>query len=153
MPSHCNCGGQFSRTPFRGAAIIQPVVHSDAVMVSLFPELRRRHVIRVAIAYIVTDWVVAQVADLLLDGFAAPEWVVKVILVLLIIGFPMAVVLAWAFQLTPEGIKVELSAEESGSQLRCAAPIEANTATEIAMPTKPDKASITVLPFADLSAE
>ena len=122
-------------------------------MASLFSELKRRHVIRVAIAYVVTSWVLAQVADLLLESFSAPEWVIKVILVVLIIGFPVAVLLAWAFELTPEGIKVELSVEESSAKLAAQPLSEADTSTEITTPTNPDKASIAVLPFADMSAE
>ena len=123
---------------------------------SLFSELKRRHVIRVAIAYVVTAWVVAQVAELLLDSFSAPDWVVKVILVLLIIGFPVALLLAWAFELTPEGIKVEVSAEESHGKLAVQPASETDTPTEpteIPAPAKPDTASIAVLPFADMSAE
>jgi hypothetical protein len=71
----------------------------------LFRELQRRNVYRVAIAYAVTAWLLAQVSDLALSAFGAPPWVQKTILFLLAIGFPVACLLAWAYELTPEGIK------------------------------------------------
>ncbi len=74
---------------------------------SLFEELKRRNVFRVGIAYLVGAWVLAQVAELLLSNFEAPAVVMKSILVVLIIGFPLAMFLAWAYELTPEGIKPE----------------------------------------------
>jgi TolB-like protein len=74
---------------------------------SFFEELKRRNVIRVGIAYVVTAWLIAQVADLALDNFEAPGWVIKTILLVLALGLPVAVFFAWAFELTPEGIKKE----------------------------------------------
>ena len=71
---------------------------------SFFAELKRRKVFRVAIAYIVAGWVVAQVADLALGAFEAPVWVLKAFLILLALGFPVALMLAWAHQLSPEGL-------------------------------------------------
>ena len=73
----------------------------------IFAELKRRNVFRVAIAYAVIAWVLAQVADLAFDNFGAPAWVSKSILFILILGFPLAVFFAWAFELTPEGVKKE----------------------------------------------
>lgn len=81
-------------------------------------ELGRRNVVRVGIAYGVAAWLVAQVADLALDSFAAPDWVIKTILFLLIIGFPLTLVFAWAFELTPEGIKLERNVVRSESSVR-----------------------------------
>ncbi|MGH8035199.1 MAG: hypothetical protein ACREO9_08245, partial [Lysobacterales bacterium] len=72
---------------------------------SLLEELKRRNVFRVAIAYVVLSWLMAQVAELLLNTFGAPGWVLKSLLALLLIGFPFAVFFAWAFELTPEGLK------------------------------------------------
>lgn len=72
---------------------------------SFFEELKRRNVIRVGIAYIVVAWLIAQVAELALDTFNAPGWVMQTILLLLALGLPLAVFFAWAFELTPEGIK------------------------------------------------
>ncbi|MBW2716066.1 MAG: hypothetical protein JRD03_08315 [Deltaproteobacteria bacterium] len=74
---------------------------------SLFAELKRRSVFRVGIAYVIGAWVIAQVADLVLDNIEAPEWVMQTILLVLAIGLPLALFLAWAFELTPQGIKRE----------------------------------------------
>jgi TolB-like protein len=72
---------------------------------SLFNELKRRNVFRVGIAYLIGSWLLAQIAELLLDTFKAPEWTMQFILVVLMIGFPIAIFLAWAFELTPDGVK------------------------------------------------
>ncbi len=72
-------------------------------------ELKRRNVFRVAIAYAVVAWLIAQVAALALDSFGAPDWVIQTVLFLLIAGFPLALVFAWAFELTPEGIRRDSS--------------------------------------------
>lgn len=72
---------------------------------TLIGELRRRKVFRVAAAYAVVAWLVLQVADILLDNFGAPEWVFKSFTVLLVLGFPLAVVMAWVFDLTPGGLQ------------------------------------------------
>jgi len=81
----------------------------------LIAELKRRNVIRVAIAYGVIAWVLAQVADLAFDGFDAPTWVLKSVLVILALGFPLAVFFAWAFELTPEGVKKQAEVDRSQS--------------------------------------
>ena len=70
-----------------------------------FYELQRRHVVRVAIAYAVAAWVLLQLASIVFPAFGAPDWVLKVVIALLALGFPIAVILAWAFELTPEGIR------------------------------------------------
>lgn len=70
-----------------------------------FAELKRRHVYGVAIAYAVVAWLLTQIATQVLPFFEIPNWAVRLVVVLLIIGFPVALVLAWAFDLTPEGIK------------------------------------------------
>jgi len=82
---------------------------------SLFNELKRRNVFRVAIAYLVIAWLLAQVADLAFDNFGTPEWVTKTVLFLLLLGFPLAVFFAWAFELTPEGLKKEKDVDRSTS--------------------------------------
>jgi hypothetical protein len=66
-------------------------------------ELRRRHVVRVAIAYAVAAWVLLQLASIVFPAFGAPEWVLKVIIALIALGFPVALILAWAFEVTPGG--------------------------------------------------
>jgi len=72
---------------------------------SFFNELKRRNVFRVGFAYAVVGWLVAQVADLALESFGAPGWVMKTLLFLMSIGFILALFIAWAYELTPEGIK------------------------------------------------
>jgi TolB-like protein/Flp pilus assembly protein TadD len=74
---------------------------------SFFEELKRRNVFRVSVAYIVAAWVFLQVADLVLDAINAPDWVLQVLLLLAALGFIAAVIVAWAYEVTPEGIKRE----------------------------------------------
>lgn len=71
---------------------------------NFFVELKRRNVYKVAIAYAVVSWLVVQISSTILPTFHAPEWVLQSLLVLVVLGFPIALVLAWAFELTPEGI-------------------------------------------------
>jgi len=68
-------------------------------------ELKRRNVYKVAIAYAVVAWLLMQVASQIFPFFEIPNWAVRLVVLLLVIGFPVAVILAWAFELTPEGIK------------------------------------------------
>ncbi len=82
---------------------------------SFFEELKRRNVFRVGLAYVVTAWLIVQVADVALDAFGTPEWVMKTLLLLLIIGFPLALIFAWAFEKTPEGLKLEKNVDRSKS--------------------------------------
>jgi TolB-like protein/cytochrome c-type biogenesis protein CcmH/NrfG len=72
---------------------------------SFFTELKRRNVYKVAIAYAVVAWLLMQVASQIFPFFDIPSWGVRLVVLLLIIGFPVALILAWAFELTPEGIK------------------------------------------------
>src|SRR3954469_11353303 len=74
---------------------------------NFFAELKRRNVYKVAVAYAVVGWLVIQAASIILPSFEAPAWTMKVLITALSIGFPLAVVLAWAFEITPEGIKRE----------------------------------------------
>ena len=84
-------------------------------MGKLFNELKRRNVVRVGVAYVVLGWVALQVADLLFDMFAAPAWVTKSFAALLLLGFPFACLFAWAFELTPEGIKRDSAVDPAES--------------------------------------
>jgi len=72
---------------------------------NFFTELKRRHVYKVAIAYGVVAWLLMQVASQIFPFFEIPNWAVRLVVLLLIIGFPVALILAWAFELTPEGLK------------------------------------------------
>jgi len=82
---------------------------------SFFAELKRRNVIRVGIAYVIVAWLILQFADVVLNNIEAPHWVFQVIMLLLGIGLPLALFFAWAFELTPEGIKKEKDIERSES--------------------------------------
>ena len=72
---------------------------------SLFQQLKRRKVFRVGIGYVVIAWLVAQVLQLVFESFGTPDWAIKTTLVLLAAGFPLALFLAWAYEITPEGLK------------------------------------------------
>ncbi|MGA9573646.1 MAG: hypothetical protein WBS20_06855, partial [Lysobacterales bacterium] len=74
---------------------------------SFFNELKRRNVFRVGIAYLVVAWLVMQVADVVINNVGAPDWVFRIIMLVLGIGFPLALLFAWAFEMTPEGLKKE----------------------------------------------
>jgi TolB-like protein/Tfp pilus assembly protein PilF len=74
---------------------------------NFFSELKRRNVYRAAVAYVVVAWLTIQAASILLPTFDAPGWVMKLVVALLVMGFPVALVLSWAFEITPEGIKLE----------------------------------------------
>ena len=72
---------------------------------SFLTELKQRNVYKVAVAYAVVGWLLMQVASQIFPFFEIPNWAVRLVVLLLIIGFPVAMILAWAFELTPEGIK------------------------------------------------
>jgi len=82
---------------------------------SFFNELKRRNVFRVGIAYVVVAWLLLQVSDVILNNVEAPSWVFDVILLLIAIGFPLILLFAWAFELTPEGLKRESEVDRSQS--------------------------------------
>ena len=82
---------------------------------SFFAELKRRNVVRVGIAYVVIGWLLAQVAELAFDVIIAPDWVLRSILVILLLGLPLALFFAWAFELTPEGLMLEKHVDRSQS--------------------------------------
>jgi hypothetical protein len=72
---------------------------------TFFTELKRRNVYKVAIAYAVVAWLLMQIATQVFPFLEIPNWMVRAVIVLLLLGFPVALVIAWAFELTPEGIK------------------------------------------------
>src|SRR2546428_13256143 len=72
---------------------------------NFFAELKRRNVYKVAIAYAVIAWLLIQAGSILFPTFEAPAWVMKVFVTLIAAGFPIALVIAWAFEMTPEGMK------------------------------------------------
>lgn len=80
-----------------------------------FAELKRRNVYKVAVAYVVVAWLLIQAASIFFPAFDAPSWVIRVLILLVALGFPIALMFSWAFEITPEGIKreEEVSADQS----------------------------------------
>src|SRR2546427_1847067 len=72
---------------------------------NFFAELKRRNVYKVAVAYAIVGWLLVQVATQVFPFLEIPNWVVRLVIALVVIGFPIALVIAWAFEATPEGIK------------------------------------------------
>src|SRR5213595_3429566 len=72
---------------------------------NFFAELKRRNVYKVAVAYAVVGWLVVQVTTQVFPIFEIPNWALRLIVFAIVIGFPIALVIAWAFELTPQGIK------------------------------------------------
>jgi TolB-like protein len=127
---------------------------------SLFDELKRRKVFRVAIGYIVAAWVIAQAADLVADNFLAPAWVMQMIITVLIVGLPISLILSWVFDLTADGIQRTDVGEIEGSLtvsnkfiLALAGGLFVVVAVAITfyLALPPDHRSIAVLPFEDIS--
>jgi TolB-like protein len=87
-------------------------------MAGLIAELKRRNVFKVGAAYVVLAWLLAQVADLAAETFGAPDWVMKMLVTLLALLLPLVLFFAWAYELTPEGIKKEKDVDRSQSITR-----------------------------------
>jgi TolB-like protein/Tfp pilus assembly protein PilF len=82
---------------------------------SLLAELRRRNVFRMAILYVVGSWLILQMGDLLFDLMGLPDWSLRIVLGILILGFPVALVFSWLYELTPEGLKREVDVDRTQS--------------------------------------
>lgn len=82
---------------------------------SLFAVLQRRHVIRVAAAYLIIGWLLVQVLDLAAESFEAPVWVMKMIITLVVVGFIPTLLFSWAYELTPEGLKKDSEIDHSAA--------------------------------------
>lgn len=111
---------------------------------SFIAELKRRHVFKAGVAYIIVAWLILQVTDVVLGGIDAPDWLFKAILFVLIIGFPLNLLLAWAYDLAPNGLKRSTPVTDD--------PPHDDTvplAEEIA--DTYSKASVAVLPFVNMS--
>ena len=85
---------------------------------NLMAELKRRNVFRVALAYGITTWVIVQVAELAADSFLAPGWVMKMLITILMLGFPVALVMAWAYEMTPDGLRRDTVADDEQAASR-----------------------------------
>ena len=86
--------------------------------INFFSELKRRNVYKVAVAYAVVGWLLVQVATQVFPFFEIPNWAVRLVVLLLIIGFPIALIIAWAFEVTPEGIKRTEAADAAHERSR-----------------------------------
>lgn len=82
---------------------------------TLYEELKRRNVVRVGIGYVVIGWFLAQVAEFAFENFGAPDWVLKSVVVVLLLGLPLALFFAWVYEITPEGVKKESEIDRSTS--------------------------------------
>jgi TolB-like protein len=82
---------------------------------SFFAELKRRNVIRVGVAYVVVAWLIMQFADVVLNNIEAPDWVFQAIMLVLAIGLPLVLIFAWAFEMTPDGVKREKDVDRTQS--------------------------------------
>ena len=145
---------------------------------SFFSELKRRNVYKVAVAYAVVAWLLIQVATQVFPFFEIPNWAVQLVVLVMVIGFPIATVLSWAFEMTPEGIKREAEVDRAKSIPRKAGRkltalvvllaalaaglmvfrfLRSQPALEKEKPTslaaEIDSKSIAVLPFENLSEE
>ncbi len=110
-------------------------------MKSFFVELKRRKVYRVAIAYAVASWLLIQIATQVFPFFEIPNWAVRLVVIVLVLGFPIALILSWIFDLTPQGIRRTDDSDRSLAALQIAPATTRNV---------PEK-SIAVLPFENLS--
>lgn len=149
-------------------------------MGKLFSELKRRNIFRVAGVYAVVGWLLAQMASVLENAMNMPTWFDTMVVSCLLLGFPIALILAWAFEVTPEGVKrtEAVSADDEtlpktgrgldfaligglalvglliiGSQFRSSAPANPDAAPSLAQTNKIEGQSIAVLPFEDFSPD
>jgi adenylate cyclase len=103
----------------------------------LWKQLKKRKVVRIALAYIIVGWIVMQVGEVVFDGLGVPPWSLTLLIVFILLGFPIALILAWAYEVTPQGIRKDSAGD-----------IESLTELEDYQDGAP---SIAVLPFDDLS--
>ncbi len=113
-------------------------------MSSLIKELRDRKVFKVAIVYVIGGWLLMQVADVMFPALGLPEWTITLVVALLIIGFPVALILAWAYEATPDGIRRDPGDVDADRA-------QADTAGDTGV--APRTGSIAVLPFIDMSPD
>ena len=107
---------------------------------SFLAELKRRKVYHVAVVYVVVAFALWEGADIAFPRLGLPDWTVTLVLALTLLGFPVALILAWAYELRPEGARLDVPSEENAIPL----PEPAGAQTE---PTATQRKSIVVLPF------
>src|SRR5689334_25348531 len=85
---------------------------------NFFSELKRRNVYKVAVAYAIVSWLLIQIATQVFPFFEIPNWAVRLVVLVLILGFPVALIVSWAYEITPEGIKLESEIDPNKSLTR-----------------------------------
>jgi adenylate cyclase len=117
-------------------------------------ELRQRHVFRVAVVYAIAGWLIMQVVDVMFPALGLPRWTLTLVAALLIVGFPVALLLAWALELTPAGIRRSSPTVVKETATPDAKADDVDPAPALSTPEsmdEPTRKSIAVLPFTDLS--
>jgi adenylate cyclase len=132
---------------------------------NFFAELKRRKVFKVGAAYLIMAWLAVQAASIGFPAFEAPSWALRIFILIALMGFPIAVVMAWAFDVTREGVKLDAGASGSKGLFAAAALLivlalgwyfygqPSFRKGDVATPTIADKNSIAVLPFANVSGK
>jgi adenylate cyclase len=117
-------------------------------------ELRQRNVFKVAVVYLAAAWLLVQVVNIMFPTFGLPPWTMTLVASLLMVGFPIALVMAWALELTPDGIRrAAVTAAPPPSATDAAAPESATTMLPDVAAVDSGPKSIAVLPFADMSPD
>src|SRR6185295_12832188 len=140
-------------------AMRMPVMDGPSKLSTWMSELRRRKVVRVAVVYLVVAWLLIQVAGATFEPLGLPTWSIRLVIVLVALGFPVVLALAWAFDVTPRGIERTGAApanDTSGSTPKVTTaggvtPVATSAAATTS--TRDGAKSLAILPFADLSAE
>lgn len=124
-------------------------------MRKLLGELKQRHVFRVAAVYVIAAWIIMQVVDVMFPALGLQSWTMTLVAALLIVGFPVALLMAWALELTPQGIRRTTSAPMNEATPPGAKPHESDNVPAVTASERPlgvtTQKSIAVLPFADVS--
>ena len=132
---------------------------------NFFAELKRRKVFKIGAAYLVVAWLAVQAASIGFPAFDAPPWALRIFILIALLGFPIAVVMAWVFDLTPEGIKLDSRASGSKPLIVAAALLivlalgwyfygqPSFRKGDVTTPSVADRNSIAVLPFANMSGK
>jgi len=97
---------------------------SESKSPGLFSELKRRNVFRVGAAYVVVGWLLIEVSDTIFPRLGLPDWAVTLVIALLALGFPVALILSWAFELTPEGVQRTVNIDDIGAPRPGAGPLD-----------------------------
>jgi adenylate cyclase len=124
----------------------------------LWSELKRRRVIRVVILYCIAGWIVIEVSSTVLPNLNLPDWTVTLVTALVVLGFLIAIVLAWAFDLGPDGVHKTPAFPTAGPDMHGQAETETASAVQAGTPAaakaRPDdRKSIAVLPFVNMSGD